>query len=77
MDKKYRCSQDLQQEGFCVGDINTVSGWKERALYWLDCDGYDGEEETGFYQYLSNLENPQKIMDEIAEWWQLDFEEVK
>lgn len=70
MEKRYRVSADLQGGDFGMGRIYTVEQWREQAIDWADMDEHDGLIET-----LKALPKDE-VLDEIAEFWQLEFEEV-
>lgn len=70
MEKRYRVSADLQGGDFGMGRTYTIEQWREQAIDWADMDEHDGLIET-----LKALPKDE-VLDEIAEFWQLEFEEV-
>ena len=59
----------------------TAKEWLEQMLEWRNADGVDDEDierERGYWSKA--IETPygeQMLIDDIAEIWQLEFEEVK
>lgn len=70
MEKRYRVSADLQGGDFGMGRIYTIEQWRLQAIDWADMDEHDGLIET-----LKALPKDE-VLDEIAEFWQLEFEEI-
>lgn len=67
----YKCTSDLQGGNWCVGILETVQEWKERAIEWADSDGF-----TGVIKELQAITDEQDIMDYISETWSLSFEKM-
>ena len=67
----YKCTDDLQGGSWCVGILETVQEWKERAIEWADSDGL-----TGVIKELQTITDEQDIMDYISEIWSLSFEKM-
>lgn len=74
MEQEYKCIEDYQGTGWCVGEIDTAYGWRDRALSWLESDGTDKEDPQGFYKHLERMEDEKTIMEEISDYWQIGFE---
>lgn len=69
--KKYRVINDLQGADFGMGRDYTLEEWREQAIEWADMD-----ENDGLIKLLKNT--PRKeLLDTIAEFWQIEFAEVK
>jgi hypothetical protein len=69
MEKLYE-AKDLQGCGFGEDRQFTVEGWREQAKIWCDMDDNDDT-----YEYLELLK-PEKVLDFIADYWDLEFTEV-
>lgn len=70
--KVYKCVNDLQHTGFCVGISQTIEKWRNHARYLVE------EESLRDYEKLvKEIEDlPQdKVMDYIADFFQIEFEE--
>lgn len=67
--KKYECVIDYQDGKWCVGIVDTIEGWRSRALEWAD---YDGNDEL--YKEVNELD-PTEVMDFISDVWQVGFKE--
>lgn len=69
--KKYECIEDYQNADWCVGEIDTIEGWRKRAIEWADSDGYDD-----VIEQLNRLpEN--EVMDYISDFWDIGFKEIE
>lgn len=69
--KKYECVEDYQKTDWCVGEIDTIEGWRKRAIEWADSDGYDD-----VIEQLNRLpEN--EVMDYISDFWEIGFKEIE
>lgn len=68
--KYYKCVRDLQDTGFAVGVIATISQWRKIAINWCYSDGN--------YCLLRTLKHLKKeeIIDFISDIWQLEFKEI-
>lgn len=70
MEKRYRVVNDLQGGEFGMGRDFTIEEWREQAIEWADSD-----ENDDLIDYLYCLK-PEKVIDCIAEIWQLEFEQI-
>ena len=70
MNKMYKVVSDLQGGDFGMGRIYTIEQWRLQAIEWADMDEHDG-----IVEELKNLPLDE-VIDYIAEFWQLEFEEV-
>lgn len=68
--EKYKVINDLQGGTFGFDRIYTIEEWREQAIEWADMD-----ENDDLIDYLYCLK-PEKVIDCIAEIWQLEFEGV-
>lgn len=68
-EKLYACVEDLQGCDWAVGDIETIEGWRERAIEWADMD-----ENEDLIKELQKC--PKKnVIAFISNIWELKFEE--
>ena len=69
----YYVIRDLQGTGFGFGVEYTAEGWRKTAQDWADSDGNEG-----MVEYLETLKTaPEgRIIDTIADFWELEFEPV-
>lgn len=73
MEKKYECVEDLQGTEWCIGEIDTIEGWRQRAIEWVELESYNGYEKV--IEEIKRLaEN--EVMDYIYDFWQIAFKEV-
>lgn len=73
MEKKYECVEDLQGADWCIGEVDTIEGWRQRAIIWVELGSYDGYEKV--VEEIKRLaEN--EVMDYIYDFWQIAFKEV-
>lgn len=70
MAKKYKCIADYQGGTWCLDEIDTIEGWRERAIEWADSDGSEG-----LIKELQELKKSD-VIDYIIEVWQIGFKEV-
>lgn len=69
--KLFRVVKDLQGGDFAMGSDLTIEQWREQAIEWAGTDGH-----YGLVEELKKL--PQnEVLDEIAEFWQIEFAELK
>lgn len=69
--KRYRVVEDLQGGDFGMNRDYTVEQWRAQAITWAKMD-----ESDGIVDELSTLP-PEKVIDYIADFWQLEFAEIK
>lgn len=68
-EKLYACVEDLQGCDWFVGDIETIEGWREKAIEWADMD-----ENEDLIKELQKC--PKKnVIAFISNIWELKFEE--
>lgn len=70
MDKMYKVIADLQGGTFGMYRIQSIEDWREQAIEWADMD-----ENDDLIDVLYCLK-PEKVIEYIAEIWQLEFKEV-
>jgi len=78
MEKVYYVSCDRQGSTFGMGRLYTAYEWLEQAVTWSVADGMESEdlfEFTSHWLHEINNGNEQKLIDYIADIWELDFEE--
>lgn len=70
-EKLYACVEDLQGCDWAVGDIETIEGWRERAIEWADMD-----ENEDLIKELQKCAK-KNVIAFISNIWELKFEERK
>lgn len=73
MEKKYECVEDLQGAEWCIGEVDTIEGWRQRSLEWIKEEAFDDYELI--VEELRSLPK-EKVMDWIADFYQFAFKEV-
>ena len=73
MEKKYECVEDLQGAEWCIGEVDTIEGWRQRAIEWVELESYNGYEKV--IEEIKRLAKDE-VMDYIYDFWQIAFKEV-
>lgn len=76
--KVYYVSCDRQGGCFGMGRLFTAYEWLEQAVDWLDSDGIEEEDKAEFlYSWLHEINNGNgdKLIDYIADYWELELTE--
>jgi len=73
MEKQYECVNDFQGTDFAIGRMLTAKEWGEQARDWADGDGSEEPESW----LLENYENEQDLINDIAEFWEIEIVERK
>lgn len=69
--KIYICTKDLEDGDWCVGCMETIDGWREKAIEWATWDGAED-----IVKILKSI--PQdKIIIYISSYWNIVLEEYK
>lgn len=80
--KKYKCIEDYQGTGWCIDIVDTAEGWLERAIGWRDSDdSFENDTERkkfiAYWNHKIKMGEEEKLIEYIADIWQIGFEEVK
>lgn len=78
--KRYRVFRDYQGGSFGMDRDYTAMEWLEQMLEWSEADGVDDNELYAMREYWTDeieFGREQRLIDNIAEVWQLEFEEIK
>lgn len=73
MEKKYECVEDLQGAEWCVGEVDTIEGWRQRAIVWVEDEAFDNYE--NLIEEIKSLPK-EKVLDYITDFYQIAFKEV-
>lgn len=69
--KLYKCVEDFQNTGWCIGEVGTVNEWRQKAIEWADSD-----ELYGVLKELKKMAQS-KVLDFISDFWEIRFEECE
>lgn len=78
--KRYKCVADYQTGDWCVGLVNTATGWLKRMRDWLIYDGVERPDiikEVRFWQSKIRNGEEEELIGYIADKWGLEIKEVK
>lgn len=73
MEKKYECVEDLQGTDWCIGEVDTIEGWRQRAITWVEYEAFDNYE--NLIEEIKSLPK-EKVLDYITDFYQIAFKEV-
>ena len=73
MEKKYECVEDLQSAEWCVGEVDTIEGWRQRSIVWVEDEAFDNYE--NLIEEIKSLPK-EKVLDYITDFYQIVFKEV-
>ena len=79
-EKKYICTEDLQQTGWYVGESFTAKEWLEHMIMWMEWDDVfetDSEREncTSYWNAKIEAGEENELILHIADLWELKIEE--